>query len=740
MKTTCFGLNGLFCLLCIVLKTEAHASAYNFSLICPPNVTISCTEDISNLDKWGKAYVLDNYVKKPAPAPVKTIYNTNACGIGTITRTWQVEDPHWQILSCSQEITVSGGSQLFSYSDIVWPQAYTIESCNPNVDPRYLPAAYSYPTFKSVRCSQPMWSYRDSKFTVSPGCMKVLREWKVIDWCQYKPNVYPSVGVWTYTQILKLIVNDSTAKLVCPRDTAIQSGMDCKGAFVKLDTAFAVSKCGYTLSIRNTSPYAKSTGADASGNYPIGTTEFYYIAEYGCGKELKCKVRVTVRNAISPVPYCLNGLIVALMPVDTNRDGTPDDGMIQVWAKDLNIGSYHPCGYKQLRFSFSSDTTDMFRVFTCADLGKNEVQMWVTDSLGNQTFCKTYVEVQNNNARIPDCKRKDSVKTTIVIAGSITDTKGNPCNEVHLDLTGNAITTIVKRTDTVLSFRFDTIIAPSGLVMYVRHTDTSLVQHADTSFTQWHASQNSTASGTFLFKDFELGKDYHLSLDRRETDMKGININDVIVLLKHIMGTEKITDPYVLIAADIDSNSKIDQADFDLLYALVAGTKSYTELPRHWRFVRKPFLFSNPLNPFADPFEQTANFSAIRTSYTNFNYTAIRVGELDGFTGGFTTLDMEDRQASSTSFADSSFSLENVFPNPVTESRVYFKIHVRQQSTIHLSMYGQNGNHINTYSRSFDKGSHIMEFEFPANMYSGLALYRITDGTSSFSGKVFLNK
>lgn len=120
----------------------------------------------------------------------------------------------------------------------------------------------------------------------------------------------------------------------------------------------------------------------------MGTTEFYYTAEYGCGKEIKCKVKVTVKNKIGPVPYCLNGLIVALMPVDTNKDGTPDDGMIAVWAKDFNLGSYHPCGYKKLTYSFSSDTTIKSRIFTCADLGKNEVQMWVTDSLETNPFVK----------------------------------------------------------------------------------------------------------------------------------------------------------------------------------------------------------------------------------------------------------------------------------------------------------------------------------------------------------------
>ena len=250
----------------------------------------------------------------------------------------------------------------------------------------------------------------------------------------------------------------------------------------------------------------------------------------------------------------------------------------------------------------------------------------------------------------------------------------------------------------------------------------------------------STDAGTYLFKDFEQGKNYNLNLDRRETDMKGININDVIVLLKHLMGTEKITDPYLLIAADIDSNNKIEQADFDLLYALVAGSRSYVDLPKHWRFVRKPYLFSDPLNPFVNHFDEETYLSGIRTSYSNLNYTAIRVGELDGFTGGFSNVKIEDRGTLVSGTGDIPFTLENVFPNPVTEAKVYFKFHLNRPTTLYLSFYGQSGNQLKQYSRSFDKGSQIWELKTPEESYTGMLLYHITDGAAKFSGKLFLSK
>lgn len=734
MKTTCIRLWLLF----IAYSQTLSASNFSFYLECPPNVTIQCTDDVSNLDKWGQAYIWSNNKRTPAPPPKTTIYNTNACGIGTITRTWEVEDPYWKIHSCSQIITVTG-SVLFTGNDIAWPRDTTLEGCNPNADPRSFSYPNGYPRFNRVKCAQAMYSYKDTKFTVSAGCMKIIREWKVIDWCQYVPNKYPAVGQWSYFQIIKLIVSDTGMVLSCPRDTMVESKLDCKGSYVKLDSAKAFSKCGNALSIRNTSPYSKTKGPDASGDYPLGTTEFYYIAEYGCGKETKCKVRVTVTNKIGPVPYCLNGLVVALMPVDTNRDGTPDDGMVEIWAKDFNIGSYHPCGYKKLYFSFSSDTAKRSQVFTCADLGKNEIRMYVTDSLGNQSFCKTYIEIQNNNARIPDCKRKDSILTTTVsIAGAVFEPDGDACAGMDILLKGPVQRTITLHTDTLITVSFDTVIGKSGTVFYIRRNDTSFVHRSDTTYQQWESSLQSDANGRYAFKDLGLNKDYTLSLDKRESEFQGININDAIVLLKHLSGAEQLTDPYKLLAADINGDLVVSQADFDLLYQLVTGKLAYESLPLHWRIIRKPFLFANPLNPFANPLEATVQFPKLQNNFPQLNFTAIRIGELDGFSGLLNTL--EDRGAADQTSQSPSMMNLKVYPNPLTQPRVLFSFEMDHAATINIQLMNSQMQVLKSISRSFDKGLQHWAIEVDELNLGGLLLYSFSDGSTTQFGKLICSK
>lgn len=709
---------------------------FSFYLECPPNVTINCTDDVSNLDKYGQAYVWLNYKKKPI-TPKTTIYNTNACGIGTITRTWEAEDPYWKIHTCSQVITVTG-SVLFTAGDISWPRDTTIEGCNPNPDPRNLPYGYAYPLFNRLKCSQAMFSYKDSKFTVSAGCMKVLREWKVIDWCQYIPNKYPPVGQWSYIQVIKLVVNDSSAVLNCPKDTVVESKLDCKGSFVQLNPATAISKCGNTLNIRNTSPYSKSKGADASGDYPLGTTEFYFIAEYGCGKELKCKVRVTVKNKIGPIPYCINGLIVALMPVDTNKDGTPDDGMVEIWAKDFNIGSYHPCGYKQLRYSFSADTNHMSQIFTCADLGKNEIRMYVTDSLGNQSFCKTYLEVQNNNARIPDCKRKDSLTTsTVSIAGIVLDPSGNSCQGIQTQLTGEQLMTIQTHTDTFIQTRYDTFIAKSGTIFYIRKQDTTYRSTADTLYSVWEQQIETGSDGKYNYSKLAKNKNYILNLDKREPQFSGININDVIVLLKHLSGSEQLTDPYKLLAADINGDDQIDQGDFDLLYDLVQGNADYQSLPRHWRIVRKPILFSDPLNPFSSVTEPRVEFKSVLVDYPQINFTAVKIGELDGFNG---LAEIQERSVMTKGSHPGNFTDLMVYPNPVTGQHVYFNFKLNSDSNVKLRIFNSQLQIHRQFSRSFEKGKQTFEIDLSDLYSSGVLFYELTDGHRVQYGKLMFSK
>ncbi|MFN8281548.1 MAG: T9SS type A sorting domain-containing protein [Saprospiraceae bacterium] len=605
---------------------DAYCSILNVWLECPPNVTIGCETPISNLDYWGKIWVWEDNVKKPGPVPSEVLYNLNSCGMGEIIRKWTYEDKNWKVHSCSQTITVNGSANLFSNADITWPLNYQVEGCSATIDPKDLPKPYNYPVFLRKSCSQPMYSYQDSKFTIAEGCMKILRTWKVIDWCQFVPNAKNPVGIWTYTQVIKIIAKDSLAHLVCPKDTVILSVTDCQGAYVKLDSVFGLNKCGNITKITNNSPYSKLKNADASGYYPIGTTKFYYFGEYGCGSQLSCEISITVKNKVSPVPNCLPGLIVALMPVDSTHDGVPDDGMIVVWAKDIDHGSYAKCQKQGLIYSFSSDTKNTSRIFTCADLGKNEVQLWITDSSGNQSFCKTYIEIQNNNAKIPNCK-KDSVignPTRLNIAGNILSPTGTQMPGIQAHLIDQSSFVITEKRDTQIKISFDTIVRPSGTVFFVQKKDTSIKITYDTVKAIITTTHDADEHGHYSFNNLVKGKNYKVIPGSSEAPGCGLDINDAIILLRFLLGVDPMNTPYQRIAADINADGTINTLDFNLLYAIIKGEKSIAEINQPWRCCPAKYDLSRPYE-----LKDYIAFTPLTEDAKNTDFIMFAAGDLD---------------------------------------------------------------------------------------------------------------
>lgn len=603
-------------LLCLALLWAMWGSAdpslneapESFSLHCPKDVTVNCDEDLTNLSKWGDAYVWKDYVKMSAGHP-KITDERNTCGIGVIKRTWRVEDPHWKWHTCTQTITVRGKG-TFDENDIIWPQSWTLDTCRVNLHPNNLPRDYSYPRFKNKECAKPAYSYHDEYFEFGPHCAKLIRTWSVIDWCQYVPYPGSTEGKWQHVQVIK-VDQKSKPTIDCPKDTVIYAS-DCDSAEVILEDVIAISKCGDTLKVKNKSPYAEQDGNNASGKYPIGVHEFYYITEYGCGREAKCKFTVEVKPAKPPTPYCKNGIITTLMPMDTNRDQTIDIGMREVWASDLDVGSFHACyPNAKLKFSFSKDTNDTVIVFDCDNIGRNEVELWVTDEFGNQAYCITYVVVQNNNPKLKDCM-PDSLRTG-TIAGHLTMADGQNITNVEVALFGEDAAFSVRTT-------VDTITDAQGNKQVVTTHDTS-----------WFdiTKKNMAKAGGYKFKDLKRFRNYEVSALKNDGMMNGVDMWDYYSLFYHNLGFYKITDPVDLIAGDIDGNGKINKADENLLISAIFNPSWPDAQFESWRFYDRGGFDIYQQTAGAMP-DQLMRISNLDIQKMDVDFVGVKIGDLDG--------------------------------------------------------------------------------------------------------------
>lgn len=555
----------------------------SITIHCPPDQWLSCNASSVDLSIYGDAHLMKNGLSYSAGlAHVEN--NRNSCGVGSITRTWTAEDENWNIISCSQTLYFEAGN--FSELNIHWPeQEYRLLGCDADIEPEDLPLEYRKPTYDYQPCSNIAMNHKDQVFIVGSDCRKVVRTWTVIDWCKYQPN-NNSQGIWTYVQVLK-ISNSEPPNLSCNKEVLVNP-TDCTQTYVQMPNVIASNtSCTGEYTITNNSMFADTTSQDASGIYPIGKHIVTYTIEYACGDELKCVTEVIVDDNIRPVPYCLATLNVALMPVDTDNNGSIDDGMVEVWAKDVNVGSYHPCHNQALDFSFSKDVTDMFKVFNCENVGTNQVEMWVTDHQGRQSYCIVNINVQNNGAQIPDCA--PLVGTRPATNGKVTD------------ISGTAI--------------------PNVLITHQDHNALGNVVYA--------SYMRTDGTGYFTNDELMVNRDFKVTA-WKEGDINKMTNSDVQILEAFIKGEKTFTNPYTYIAADLNEDGRVDVDDFHLMRNLLGAEEEKWPNQRQYVFYSKTDMMSSSPNPLEDEMYQKIdlmNFDVGKGK--NLDFIGILKGDLD---------------------------------------------------------------------------------------------------------------
>ena len=175
-------------------------------------------------------------------------------------------------------------------------------------------------------------NYEDLVFEFVQGvCLKILRTWRVIDWCQYEPNGTGGYnGYWEYQQIIKVINTEAPVFDTDQEPISVCNEVDCNDLYVEL-TQSAHDDCtpddelrwSYKIDLDNNGSidYAYSgLGAtiDASRYFPIGTHRVIYEFEDGCGSKTVHEQTVEVLACKPPTPVCLY-LVADLMPKPPER-------------------------------------------------------------------------------------------------------------------------------------------------------------------------------------------------------------------------------------------------------------------------------------------------------------------------------------------------------------------------------------------------------------------------------------
>jgi hypothetical protein len=707
-------------LLLLPFTTLANDKESLFALYCPPDVTVSCNDELWDLSIYGTAYVQTYSGNQNAGQPSVT-YDLSTCNTGYIYRTWTVEDYNWNLISCTQTIIVqSSGS--FDVSDITWPgELYEVEGCSPKIDPHNLPAEYGYPTYGWQECSMIGVSYSDKVFYISPTCKKVVRKWQVMDWCQYDSNY--NTGLWVWYQTIKISSSD-VPEPDFPSDVEINS-YNCKDALVNLDSVLLdANSCGGDFLITNDSPYAFHDGANITGVYPIGTTKVKVTVYYGCGKKVSKTIDIKVINKKAPHVYCYAEMITALMPIDEDNDGIPEDGMVEIWAKDLDKGSQAACNGGAVSFSFSADVNDMVRVFTCDEVGENLLQMWVTDSKGAQTYCEVKLIVQNNSSSIPDCEPPTLMpEDSISLYGKVANLFNETIKNVEISIEEmNPIVTITESIDTSYELIENIIITSSGTELTVWHYDSIYTTTYDTIISQQYMNKISDINGYFAFDScMIMGKDYMISADFKDETKRGVDEKDVEILENYLAGGISFASKYITEAADVNLDGYINDVDLTLLRKFVNGDVDQMNDEKSWLFY--------VINMNTDEESFTFHYlNDIKNILQNVNFIGAKIGDLnaDAFTKYEVVIDDLNNSRQLEPSLDISIS-----PNPFLDN-LDLTIEANEEKQIKIRLYSTSGTLLKEYQENLFKGNNNVKLEL-IHDYTGIIYYQILDDRSQLS-------
>jgi hypothetical protein len=425
-------------------------------------------------------------------------------------------------------------------------------------------------------------SFEDQMFDVVPdACYKIVRTWTVINWCVYTPTgnntgaddilVSPRRyrsgpdGWVQYKQTIKVVDTEAPNFTVPPIDGCILD-TDCD-TDLSLPYPIITDQCSPSFTVNITGDFGtfnNISGAVIVPNVGVGTYEVTYAVSDNCGNTKYLTVEIEVEDCKKPTPICKNGLIAEIMQTQ----------MVEVFASQLNDGSFDNCG--PVTFSFSPNVNNTSIVFTCDDLGQNPVQVWVTDIYGNQDFCNTFVIVQNNMGACGG-------GVPVIIAGVIATEQDAPVEDVNVMMNGGLFTDV---TDLAGEYSFSVM----------------------------------------------AGNDYTVTPMLDENASNGVTTFDMVLITRHILNVQPLGSPYKIIAADANNSGTVTTLDLVAIRKVILVIENNFPNNTSWRFVDKDYIFPNASNPWADPngFPEVINYNNIAASDLAADFVAIKVGDVNG--------------------------------------------------------------------------------------------------------------
>lgn len=362
------------------------------------------------------------------------------------------------------------------------------------------------------------------------------------------------------------------------KDTIINSQENnCSQALVALSMN-ATTDCGISNDLNWT--YALDFNNDGSINHvgtsnafnqtiAYGTHKATWIVRDACGQQATCTQKVTVQDGRNPTVVCFE-LIGMLMYNNCSLDILAEEFVGLNLSSDNCPGPY--------TFTYDSLGLKPSYTFTKENYGINPITIYMHDAHKNVGKCETFIHFQTK------CDIADPF--FLPVFGQIKGINGQKKKgiNVHLEQRFNSISTRYVITKTDINGHYSTDTIPTYYV------------------------------------DYKLYPEYNQEL------RNGLSILDIVSMQKHLLGIRTITDPYLLLAADVNDSGTYSVGDLiDLKKALLGSIDSFPS-NQSFRFVRTNNIANIPYRYAGD---YTFSMTSPLDFYRPYDFTMVKIGDLD---------------------------------------------------------------------------------------------------------------
>lgn len=646
--------NSNFCWINITVEDKVPPLA-----IPPMNVTATCdtltygitdlTDTLQLQQKFGNASVTDNCSAVSIElAPEVDLDN---CGVGQITRKFQAKDASGNTSGTVQQvITVISNNNY----EIKFPKDALSAQCGIfNADTL---------EYKEIACDQLLINVKEDRFSPSGDeCYKILRTYQIINWCEHngiddpvainrdedgdgipgeeiyvlrrRDRIYlddnndetdgfikeiTSVGFWKYTQIINVYDTEQpVVDYTAPAEAFCSYGDEASSCDGLVNIDFGVNDGCSPDDLRvevfldlfeDINNRVDKTGTDEvkkvdgryvfEGSVPIGAHQLFVRVTDPCGNIGSAIIPFEVVDCKVTSPIC-KGVTVEISPFDTDKDGVPDTGMAIVPARILlqSIDSLNDCSGS---LKYSVHRADA----TVIDPDQNELILTCEDSINVAIPVFVYVW---DNAYNPQSVQPDGTmggpnyrycETFVVLQ----DNLHGVCEEADFASIDGAIMTEESQAIEGVMVQLSGIFADS------------LITDLD---------------GYYMFEELETNYDYSIRPELNHNHRNGVSTIDMVLVSKHILGTESLPTAYRMIAGDINNSGSVTTFDLIQMRKLILALVDEFDKNSSWRFIDASQEFPNALNPWLKPLKEVVNFNNIETEDLSANFVGVKIGDVN---------------------------------------------------------------------------------------------------------------